>query len=76
MGTKGIQLLENLGVDVNDLIESLNKVLADEWLAYYQYWVGAQVIKSPMKEEAAAELIQHAADELRHADMKSDATFF
>ncbi|WP_328591280.1 hypothetical protein [Methanolobus halotolerans] len=26
-----------------------------------------------MKEEAAAELIQHAADELRHTDMKSDA---
>jgi bacterioferritin len=69
MGTKGIQILETLGVDVNDLIESLNKALADEWLAYYQYWVGAKVIKGPMKEEAAAELIQHAADELRHADM-------
>ncbi|MDI3539360.1 MAG: bacterioferritin [Methanolobus sp.] len=69
MGTKGIQLLENLGVDVNDLIESLNKALADEWLAYYQYWIGAKVIKGPMKEEAAAELIQHATDELRHADM-------
>ncbi len=69
MGTKGIQILETLGVDVNGLIGSLNKALADEWLAYYQYWVGAKVIKGPMKEEAAAELIQHAADELRHADM-------
>ncbi|WP_406657850.1 ferritin-like domain-containing protein [Methanolobus sp. ZRKC2] len=69
MGTKGVQLLEALGVDVNGLIESLNKALADEWLAYYQYWVGAKVIKGPMKEEAAAELIQHATDELRHADM-------
>lgn len=69
MGTKGVQILETLGVNVNDLIESLNKALADEWLAYYQYWVGAKVIKGPMKEEAAAELIQHATDELRHADM-------
>lgn len=69
MGTKGIQLLESIGVDVNDLIGSLNKALADEWLAYYQYWIGAKVIKGPMKEEAASELIQHAADELRHADM-------
>jgi bacterioferritin len=69
MGTKGIQILETLGVDVKDLIDSLNKALADEWLAYYQYWAGAKVIKGPMKEEAAAELIQHAADELRHADM-------
>nr|WP_292465904.1 hypothetical protein [Methanolobus sp.] len=33
-------------------------------------------MKGPMKEEAAAELIQHAADELRHASMKSDVTFF
>ncbi|WP_406670079.1 ferritin-like domain-containing protein [Methanolobus sp. ZRKC4] len=69
MGTKGVEILENLGLDIADLIESLNKALADEWLAYYQYWVGAKVIKGPMKEEAAAELIQHATDELRHADM-------
>lgn len=72
MGTKGVQLLETLGVDVADLIKSLNKALADEWLAYYQYWVGAKVIKGPMREAAAAELIEHANDELRHADMLSN----
>ncbi len=72
MGTKGVQLLETLGVDVNDLIESLNKALADEWLAYYQYWVGSKVIKGPMREAAAAELLEHANDELRHADMLSN----
>ncbi|WP_407356842.1 ferritin-like domain-containing protein [Methanolobus sp. WCC5] len=66
MGTKGIEIL---GLDVNELINLLNKALADEWYAYYQYWVGAKVIKGPMREAAAAELIQHAADELRHADM-------
>jgi bacterioferritin len=66
MGTKGIEIL---GLDVNELINLLNKALSDEWYAYYQYWVGAKVIKGPMREAAAAELIQHAADELRHADM-------
>ncbi|MBN2109626.1 MAG: hypothetical protein JW705_00865 [Methanosarcinaceae archaeon] len=71
MGTKGIQLLETTGIDVNDLIKSLNKALADEWLAYYQYWVGAKIVKGPMREAAAAELIEHANDELRHADMLS-----
>ncbi len=37
--------------------------------ARYQYWLGAKVIKGPMKEAVIAELLQHAADELRHADM-------
>ncbi|WP_340817739.1 ferritin-like domain-containing protein [Methanolobus sp. WCC4] len=66
MGTKGVEIL---GLDVNELIDLLNKALADEWLAYYQYWVGAKVVKGPMREAAVAELIEHANDELRHADM-------
>ncbi len=66
MGTKGTSLVK---VDVNELIELLNKALADEWLAYYQYWIGAKVVQGALKSEAEAELIEHAADELRHADM-------
>lgn len=66
MGTKGIEILD---LDVKELIDRLNKLLADEWLAYYQYWVGSKVISGPMRGEAVAELVQHAADELRHADM-------
>jgi len=66
MGTKGIEIV---GMDVGDLLELLNKAFADEWLAYYQYWLGAKVIKGPMKEAVIAELVQHSTDELRHADM-------
>jgi len=66
MGTKGREIV---GMDVNKLIELLNKAFSDEWLAYYQYWLGAKVAKGPMKEAVIAELLQHAADELRHADM-------
>ena len=66
MGTKGIEIV---GMDVNHLIELLNKAYSDEWLAYYQYWIGAKIIKGPMKEAVIAELTQHAADELRHADL-------
>ena len=66
MGTKGREIV---GMDVSELIELLNKVFADEWLAYYQYWVGAKVVKGPMKEAVIAELMEHAADELRHAEM-------
>jgi bacterioferritin len=68
MGTKGIEIV---GMDVKLLLELLNKAFADEWFAYYQYWLGAKVVKGPMKEAVIAELMQHAADELRHADMVS-----
>ncbi len=33
MGTKGREIV---GLDVDKLIELLNKALADEWLAYYR----------------------------------------
>ncbi|HOJ49575.1 MAG TPA: ferritin-like domain-containing protein [Spirochaetota bacterium] len=69
MGTRGISIIK---VDVNELIKLLNKAFADEWLAYYQYWIGAKVARGPMKEAVIAELNQHAADELRHATMVSD----
>jgi bacterioferritin len=35
----------------------------------FQYWLGAKVAKVPMKEAVIAELLQHATDELRHADL-------
>jgi len=66
VGSKGIEIV---GMDVKQLLDLLNKAFADEWLAYYQYWLGAKVVKGPMKEAVIAELMQHAADELRHADM-------
>jgi len=68
VGTKGREIV---GLDVDELIVTLNKAYADEWLAYYGYWLGAKVVKGPMKDAVMAELVQHAADELRHADMVS-----
>ncbi len=66
MGSQGRKIV---GMDVNELISLLNKALADEWLAYYQYWVGSKVVKGPTKDAVIAELIQHATEELSHADM-------
>ncbi len=66
MGTKGIEIVD---MDVKQLLALLNRAFSDEWLAYYQYWIGAKVVKGPMKEAIIAELTQHASDELRHADM-------
>ncbi|MEN4012083.1 MAG: ferritin-like domain-containing protein [Chloroflexota bacterium] len=66
MGTKGREIV---GMDVDELLTMLNKAFADEWLAYYQYWLGAKIVKGPMKDAIAAELLLHAGEELAHADM-------
>lgn len=66
MGTKGRQIV---GMDVDELLGILNRAFADEWLAYYQYWVGAKIVKGPMKDAVASELLLHATEELGHADM-------
>jgi len=47
----------------------LNQAYADEWLAYYQYWLGAKIVKGPMKDAVASELLIHATEELGHADL-------
>ncbi|HWR75306.1 MAG TPA: ferritin-like domain-containing protein [Bacteroidales bacterium] len=54
-------------MNVDELINLLNRALADEWLAYYQYWIGAKVVKGPMKDAVIAELDLHATEELAHA---------
>ncbi len=60
------------GIEVQEIITTLNRAYADEWLAYYQYFIEAKVVKGLMKDAAIAELVQHAADELRHATMVAD----
>ena len=69
MGTKGREIV---GREVDRLIEMLNKALADEWLAYYQYWIGAKVAKGPMRGSVAGELLQHATEELGHAELLAE----
>jgi len=70
MARRGNSIIK--GLEISEIITVLNKAYADEWLAYYQYYIEAKVIKGIMKDAAIAELTQHAADELRHADMISD----
>ena len=66
MGTRGREII---GMDVKKLLKMLNKAYASEWLAYYQYWLGAKLIKGPMKDAVAAELTLHATEELNHATL-------
>jgi bacterioferritin len=66
MGQKGREIVR---MNVDELLHLLNRALSDEWLAYYQYWVGAKVVKGPMKNAVISELILHAAEELSHAEL-------
>jgi bacterioferritin len=69
MGTRGREIV---GIDVEHLLKVLNEAYASEWLAYYQYWLGAKVIKGPMKDAVVAELTLHATEELNHAVLLSN----
>ncbi len=62
MGKEAISVSVN---DVNKLIGMLNGALAEEWLAYYQYWIGARLLEGP-------ELLIHADEELGHAVLVVD----
>ncbi len=42
MGQKGKEKVE---VDVKEVIRDLNSAYADEWLAHFQYFLYAQIIK-------------------------------
>lgn len=64
MGKHGREILN---LDVEKLIGMLNAALSEEWLAYYQYWIGARLMEGPMRSEIEPELLLHATQELNHA---------
>ena len=69
MGKKGVEILN---VNVDELIQMLNEALCEEWLAYYQYWIGARMMEGPMRSEIEPELLIHATQELNHAVLVVD----
>ncbi len=59
-------------VDNQELLQVLNAAFAEEWLAYYQYWIGAQVIEGPMSTAVQEEFRKHSEEELKHAQWLAD----
>lgn len=70
MAKTGISILR--GIEAEEVIALLQTAYCDEWLAYYQYFVEAKVVKGIMRDAAIAELEEHASDELRHANMLAE----
>lgn len=69
MGQHAVKILK---LSTEELIKMLNGALAEEWLAYYQYWIGARVMEGPMRSEVEPELLVHADQELNHAVLVVD----
>ena len=55
-------------VERTDLLEHLQSAYAEEWLAYYQYWIGAKVAEGRARSEVVEEFYEHAEEELKHAN--------
>ena len=64
------QKIANL--DKKELIKVLNCAYAEEWLAYYQYWIGAKVAEGLERPQVEAEFKEHAEQELKHAAWLAD----
>lgn len=69
MGTKAQELV---GQENKRIVTLLNQAFADEWLAYYQYWIGSKIAHGPMRDTITKEFEEHAKEELKHAQMLSN----
>ncbi len=71
MGKESIQILKKR-IDIPRLLASLNAALSEEWLAYYQYWVGSLVVEGAMRADVQREFEEHAEEEFLHAKLLAE----
>ncbi|MBP5215037.1 MAG: ferritin [Alphaproteobacteria bacterium] len=53
--------------DIEHLLKILNEAYAEEWLAYYQYWIAAKIAFGLERTSIVEEFSEHAGEELKHA---------
>lgn len=63
---------EIVKTDVKHLLELLNTAYGEEWLAYYQYFLGAKLCSGQMRPDVQREFEEHAKEELEHANLLAD----
>ena len=64
MGKKGKEIVR---ANLDEVIKDLTAAYADEWLAHYQYWVNARLVKGMDADMLRNVLDKQAMDELGHA---------
>ena len=62
MAKESVNILKDK-IDIVDLLAQLNAALSEEWLAFYQYWVGSFVVEGAMRGDVQREFQEHAAEE-------------
>lgn len=60
MAKESVNILKDK-IDIVDLLAQLNAALSEEWLAFYQYWVGSFVVEGAMRGDVQREFQEHAA---------------
>lgn len=68
MGKRAIEIVKETKLDVKHLTDKLNSAYSDEWLAYIQYLVGAQMAVGLGRQGLVEEMEEHAKEELEHAE--------
>jgi bacterioferritin len=71
MAQKGIEIVSE-ALNVQEVIDDLNRAYCDEWLAYYSYSYMAQTVSGPAYEDMAEFLEKIAKDEREHIDELSN----
>ncbi len=71
MAKESIAILKGK-VDIVQVLDELNAALSEEWMAFYQYWVGALVVKGAMRADVQREFNAHAMEELEHAKLLAE----
>lgn len=71
MAKESVALLKGK-IDVSVVLDQLNAALAEEWLAYYQYWTASKMVVGFQRADIASEFMVHAESELSHAGMIID----
>ncbi|MDH5362684.1 MAG: ferritin-like domain-containing protein [Aigarchaeota archaeon] len=72
MGKKGREIV---GVNVEELLEDLNRAYADEWIAYFYYMWAAEFVEGPSHPLIADRLKKTAAGEHEHMSELSDRIY-
>lgn len=72
MAQNVIKNLQEKGIDVKATVDMLNKALADEYLAWFQYTAPTGLAVGKLRPEVEEEFKKHAEEELEHAQMLKD----
>ena len=64
MAKESVNILKDK-IDIVDLLAQLNAALSEEWLAFYQYWVGSFVVEGAMRGDVPVSYTHLRAHETR-----------